>query len=243
VNAAPLLVERLRVRAGPRLVVEDVGFSAVPGEVTAVIGPNGAGKTSLLEAMVGIRAIESGRVQVGGKLLTSFRQRAQTFAYLPDQAELPAEARVATLIEHALRHAAGAADVANLRRLLAVEPLLKLGAGVLSRGERQRVLLFSTLVLARPVVVLDEPFSAFDPLQLRDVHEAIREVTARGAAVVASIHQLGDAEKIADRLLLLAEGRAVAFGTPDELKVEAGGAALPLEEAFVALLTRRSRVA
>jgi ABC-type multidrug transport system ATPase subunit len=242
VNDTALVIQRLRVRAGSRLVVDEVGFSAWPGKVTAVIGPNGAGKTSLLEAIIGLRGIESGVIRLAGKSLTSFRERAKTFAYLPDQAELPAEARVATLIEHALSHGA-AADVAELRSLLAIEPLLERGAGVLSRGERQRVLLFSTLVLARPVVVLDEPFSAFDPLQLRDVHRAIRYVTASGAAVVASIHQLGDAEKIADRVLLLAEGRAVAFGTPAELKLRAGDAAMPLEEVFVALLTRRSSAA
>jgi ABC-type multidrug transport system ATPase subunit len=114
---------------------------------------------------------------------------------------------------------------------------------VLSRGERQRLLLFTTLVLGRPVVVLDEPFSPFDPLQLRDVHRAVRSVTATGTAVLASIHQLGDAEKVADRVLLLADGRAVAAGTVAELKADAGDLGMSLEEAFIALLSRRSRVA
>jgi ABC-2 type transport system ATP-binding protein len=112
---------------------------------------------------------------------------------------------------------------------------------VLSRGERQRLALFSTLVLGRPIVVLDEPFSAFDPLQLRDVLGAVRSIAASGAAILASIHQLADAEKVADRVLLLAEGRAVAFGTVAELRAEAGGAERSLEEVFVALLTRSSR--
>jgi ABC-type multidrug transport system ATPase subunit len=116
--------------------------------------------------------------------------------------------------------------------------LLDLGAGVLSRGERQRLALFSALVLGRPIVVLDEPFSAFDPLQLRDVLKAVRSMASSGTTILASIHQLADAEKIADRVLLLAEGRAIAFGSPAELKARAGHADMTLEEVFVTLLER-----
>jgi ABC-2 type transport system ATP-binding protein len=240
-GADRLAVEHLSVRAGARLVLDRVSFTAQSGEITAVIGPNGAGKTSLLETIVGLRSPESGSVRVTGKALPSFGARARTFAYLPDQSELAAEARVGTLIDHALGCATSAVSVAELRSLLAIDRLLDLGAGVLSRGERQRVLLFCTLVLGRPIVVLDEPFSAFDPLQLRDVVLAIRSIAQGGTAVLASIHQLADAEKIADRILLLAEGRAVAFGTASELKVEAGSVAMPLEEVFIAFLARRSR--
>lgn len=241
--AEALVVERVSVRAGARLIVNRVDFTARRGEITAVIGPNGAGKTSLLEAIVGLRDVESGAVRVSGKPCGSFRMRARAFGYLPDRSELPAEASVATLVRHALGCATSTSDVAELRRLLAIEPLSSLGAGVLSRGEHQRVLLFSTLVLGRPIVVLDEPFSAFDPLQLRDVHRAVRSIAEAGAAVVASIHQLAEAEKLADRVLLLAEGEAVAFGTLQELRAEAGSAGMPLEDVFLALLARRSRAA
>jgi ABC-type multidrug transport system ATPase subunit len=239
----PLLsVENMSVHAGARTLVDGVSFSGRAGELTAVIGPNGAGKTSLLEAVVGVRPAQ-GSVRLSGKPLAGFAARAGAFAYLPDQPELPPETRVRTLVEHAQAHATGALDVRALRSLLAIEPLLEHGAGVLSRGERQRVALFSTLVLARPIVVLDEPFSAFDPLQLRDVLRAVRMVLASGAAVLASVHQLSDAEKIADRILLMADGRALAFGSRAELGTQAGNADLPLEETFVELLARRTRAA
>jgi ABC-2 type transport system ATP-binding protein len=237
----PLLsVENASVRAGRRTLVEGVTFKALAGEFTAIIGPNGAGKTSLLEAIVGVRPSE-GVVRVSGQRVVRFAERARSFSYLPDQPELAAETRVRTLIEHARAHAAGSVDDVALRRSLAVDPLLERGAAVLSRGERQRVALSSTLMLARPVVVLDEPFSAFDPLQLRDVHLAVRSVLSSGAAVLASIHQLGDAEKIADRILLLAEGRALAFGSLAELRAEAGNLDASLEQVFVELLSRRAR--
>jgi ABC-2 type transport system ATP-binding protein len=238
-----LYIERISVRAGSRRVVDEVSFRALPAEVTAVIGPNGAGKTSLLETVVGLRTAESGAVHLQGKRLATFRDHARTFAYLPDQGEVAAEVTGRTLVRHALARATGEAPVAELRQLLEIEPLLDRGAAVLSRGERQRLLLFCTLALGRPVVVLDEPFSAFDPLQLEKVQLALRQLTSRGAAILASIHQLADAEQMADRVLLLAEGRALAFGTLAELKAEAGDPQLTLREVFLALLARRPRAA
>ena len=241
--AAALEVERLTLRAGARLLVDQVSFVARAREVTAIIGPNGAGKTSLLEATLGLRYPESGQARHEGRLLSTFRERARVFAYLPDQSELPSEVSVRTLVERAIRTAASKEPLEELHALLLIGPLLDLGAGVLSRGERQRVQLFCTLASGRPVVVLDEPFSAFDPLQLRGVFQALRLVTERGAAILASIHQLAEAERIADRVLLLADGKALAFGTPTELKEAAGKPDSSLEDAFVALLEARSRAA
>lgn len=238
---SPLLsVEDATLQVAGRRLVDAVGFTVRAGELTAVIGPNGAGKTSLLETVVGLRPA-TGRVQLSGQRLERFAQRARAFSYLPDQPELPPETTVRTLVEHARAHALGTVDGVELRRLLAIEPLLDKGAGVLSRGERQRVALFSTLMLGRPVVVLDEPFSAFDPLQLRDVLGAVRLVLETGAAVLASIHQLSHAEEIADRILLMRDGRALAFGTLAELRAEVGGPERSLEEVFVAVLGRGTR--
>ena len=239
----PLLsVEKASVRAGRRTLVDGVSFTARAGELTAIIGPNGAGKTSLLEAVVGVRPAD-GIVRLSGEPLVRFAARARAFAYLPDQPELPAEANVRTLVEHAQALATGKAHALALRRALDVAPLLEKGAGVLSRGERQRVALFSTLVLERPVAVLDEPFSAFDPLQLREVLAAVRAVLEKGTAIIASVHQLSDAEKVADRVLLMAQGRALAFGTLAELRAEAGNVDLSLEEVFIELLSRSARAA
>jgi ABC-2 type transport system ATP-binding protein len=97
--------------------------------------------------------------------------------------------------------------------------------------------------LGRSIVVLDEPFSAFDPLQLRDIFAAVRTIRDGGAAVVVTIHQLLDAERIADKLLLLAEGKAVAFGSLAELRESARDAELSLEGVFMSLLSRRVRAA
>lgn len=229
-----LSVEGLAARAGGRALVRDVTFEAAAGEIVAIIGPNGAGKTSLLEAIAGLRPSE-GAVRVDGHAVRTFAERAASFAFAPDDALPPPEVLVATLIAHAESRRPrpkGALDA--LRRGLGVEPLMDRSAGVLSRGERKRVSLYVALAAARPIVILDEPFGAFDPLQLQAIFEAVRETARAGAALLVSIHQLADAARVADRVLLLAEGRRVAFGKVDAVLEQAGAASL--EEAFVALL-------
>jgi ABC-2 type transport system ATP-binding protein len=236
---ALLEVESLGVRAGGRWIVEAVTFQARAGEVTAVIGPNGAGKTTLLETIAGVRRADAGQVRVEGRRLVRFVEHARSLSFLPDAGVLPPEATVRTLVDHARSRSQRPAQFETLLDALHVGPLLPKSAGVLSRGEHQRVSLFCALALGRGIVLLDEPFSTFDPLQLRDVLTVVRAVAKFPTAVVASVHQLVDAERIADRVLLLAGGRAVAFADPASLRAQAGTPSATLEEVFVALLSRR----
>jgi ABC-2 type transport system ATP-binding protein len=213
-----------------------VSFEARPGELVAVIGPNGAGKTTLLEAIVGLRPMGAGTVRVHRRELGRFVEFARAFSFLPDAGTLPPEATVGTLIEHASAHAPRAFETRALRQGLTLEPLLAHPVGILSRGEHQRVALFCALALGRAVAVLDEPFSTFDPLQLRKVLATVRDAIGSTTAVVASIHQLADAERVADRILILAEGRMVAFGDLRSLRERTGHTEASLENVFVSLL-------
>jgi ABC-type multidrug transport system ATPase subunit len=238
-DGGALRVEGLGVRIGARWIVRDVSFDARAGELVAVIGPNGAGKTTLLEALAGLRRA-SGSIRVHQRTLDGFGDFARTFSFLPDAGSLPPEATVRTLIEDASARAARDFPLRTLRQGLTVEPLLPKPIGVLSRGEHQRVALFCALALARPIAVLDEPFSAFDPLQLRKVVATLREVTGAATAIVASIHQVAEAESIADRILLLAEGRAIAFGNLASLRARVQSPTASLEDVFVSLLEEKS---
>lgn len=224
-------------RGGQR-VLDGVSFDVRAGEVVAVIGPNGAGKTTLLECLVGLRRPDFGDVRSEGLGLRSLPDFARTFSYMPDDAPPPPEVDVATLVAHARRF--GATTPARAEELidrLALGPLLEARAGELSRGERRRVSLFCALAAERPALVLDEPFGAFDPLQLLDVLAVVRAHAGAGRAVIASVHQMADAEKIADRFLLLRGGGVVAFGARSELARLAGRSGGTLEELFLALLS------
>jgi len=236
-----LAVRSLGVQIGARWIVHDVSFDARPGDITAVIGPNGAGKTTLFEGVVGLRAVQAGSISIDGRPLRAFADFARTFAFLPDAGILPPEASVHTLVEHAISRSARPVALKRLREALAIDPLLSKLAGVLSRGEHQRVALFSTLALGRPVIVLDEPFSTFDPLQLRGVLSIVREIAAESTAVLASIHQLSDAQKVADRFLILVDGKKLAFGDLSSLRSAAGEGPVSLEDVFVSLLEGASR--
>jgi ABC-2 type transport system ATP-binding protein len=198
----------VRSREG-RSLVDDVSFDARPGEILAVLGPNGAGKTTLLEAVAGLRPCE-GTVRHEGRALDGFRARAQTFAFMPDDAVLPEEMSV----ELFLRGEHGSS--------LGLERIWSRSPGRLSRGEAKRVWLAWALAQERPVTILDEPFGAFDPLELDRIIAVVQGHARRGGAVIASIHQMSTAMRVADRIALLAAGRLVAEGTLDELRARAG---------------------
>lgn len=242
-TSAPRLLEvrGLGVRIGRRSIVRDVSFEARAGEITAVIGPNGAGKTTLLEAIVGLRHLDAGSIRVSERPLSRFTDFARAFSFLPDAATLPPETTVRTLVDRSSSLVSRDGTMRALRDGLKIESLLSHPVGRLSRGEHQRVALFCTLALERPIAVLDEPFSAFDPLQLREILATMREVAGAATAVVASIHQLGDAERVADRVLILAAGNAVAFGDLASLRAKVENASASLEEVFVSLLEGTSR--
>jgi ABC-2 type transport system ATP-binding protein len=237
-NRSPLLeLRNLEVRRGRRVVLAGVSLAVGIGERWAVIGPNGAGKTTLLEAVVGQQAASSGVLEARGSPLHGLAERARLLAWVAADARPTPEARVDLIVREAARR--GRADAA--RRALFVERLalgrlLQVRAGELSRGEQHRLALAEALLLGRPLVVLDEPLGAYDPLQLREVLALLRDESARGVALLVSVHQLSDAEKFADRVLVLHEGRALASGSLGELQARAGRPGGSLEDVFLALL-------
>src|SRR4029077_3969603 len=124
----------------------------------------------------------------------------------------------------------------QLGRALGLEPVLAKPVGALSKGYRRRFLLTLGLLAPRPVLLMDEPFDGFDLRQTREVMSLLRQEAVVGRTLVLSIHQLADARRICDRLVLLSDGRVMEVGTLAELAAAAG---LPigsdLEEVFLAL--------
>ena len=222
-------------------MLSEVSFTVRPGEVLAIIGPNGAGKTTLLETIAGLRRPDHGRVRFGDATLTGLIDCSRVFSFMLDEAELPGEVRVLTLLRLAQRQSGAPAELAaSLTERLGLRPLLDARATELSRGERRRVALFDALCTRRPVIALDEPFGVFDPRQLLDILALVRDRAAAGHAFLLSVHQMADAEKIASRCLLLRQGQVVALGTLAELQQRAGLPGAVLEAIFLALLSARS---
>ena len=218
-------------------MLRGVTFEVRAGEVLAVIGPNGAGKTTLLESIVGFQRIERGHVLYEGRPIDGLADRARVFSFMPDDADPPAELSVGAHITHALHFGQPPPGLARqIEQRLGLVALRRARCGELSRGERRRLALYSALCTSRPVAVLDEPLGTFDPLQLVGIVELLRERASAGLAVLLSIHQMSDAEKIADRVLLLDGGCVLAIGTMGELRQAAGLDNGSLEQLFLALL-------
>lgn len=211
--------------------VDDVSLAAAPGEWLGLIGPNGAGKSTLLRAMSALQR-HSGVIEVDGRILGNLNQRrlARLVAYVPQGPEFPAGMTVMdyTLLGRTphigylgVETAADRRHCAMLLERLGIAGLAERMVGTLSGGERQRVALARALAQQAPVLLLDEPTSALDLGNRVEALELVDDLRReRNLTVVSAIHDLTLAAQFTDRLVLLAGGRTVAAGTPDEVLTE-----------------------
>lgn len=194
------------------------------GEVTAIIGPNGAGKSSLLACLAGLRVPGSGTVMLGDAPLAQIPapERARAIGFLPQVAEVNWDIDVATLVSlgrlpHQGRWGAGAADEAAIAAALAATDTAQFARRVvstLSGGERARALLARVLAGEPQFLLADEPLANLDPRHQFESLALLRGVAQRGAGVVVVLHDLAHALRVADRVVLMQEGRIIADDAP-----------------------------
>jgi iron complex transport system ATP-binding protein len=223
-----LALERVSVELGRRNVVESVSFAVERGEWVTMIGPNGAGKTSLIRAIAGL-VPHRGEIRIDGDPTHRLRRRdvARRIAVVPQSPLMPSGM---TVQEYVLLGrtpyvsyvgSEGRSDVAAAESACARLDLSELAdreLGTLSGGERQRVVLARALAQDAPLLLLDEPTSALDAGRQQEVLELIDGLRLdAGLTVVSSMHDLTLAGLYAPRLLLLANGRIVADGAPEEV--------------------------
>jgi ABC-2 type transport system ATP-binding protein len=231
-----MLALRGIVRAfGGRRAVDGVSLDVAAGEAVLLVGRNGAGKTTVLRIAAGFLDPDAGDVVVAGIAMARERARAQAkLGYLPEHAPAPGEL---TVREHlVLRARQKRVAAAGLDRAIALAGLgdtLRQRIATLSKGFRQRVGLADALLGDPPLVILDEPTSGMDPIQVRQLREHLA-VAARDRAVLVSSHAVADLEPLATRVAVLRAGALVAVATPAALCERTGAARL--EAAVIALL-------
>lgn len=230
-----LTVEGVTKRFGDRSVLADVGFAVRRGEVLGLIGPNGAGKTTLFECLAGLMPTNAGQVSFEETALPA-SQRKQKLFYLPDAILTWGEQTVRWVLRFFQRlYPQREMTPEKLAEPLRLTEVRNARLKSLSKGERKRVLLALGLLSDHPLLLLDEPFDGLDLRQTRDVMDLLREQSSRGRTLMLSIHQLVDAGRVCDRLVLLSAGRVVGEGTIPELRAQAKLVDGGLEEIFLAL--------
>ncbi len=229
-----LIIESLGVRLGRRTVLHDVSAHLRPGRITAILGPNGAGKSTLVKAAAALVGRSAGTVRLDTQDVATMdpRARARAIGYLPQDAtvhwNIVARDVVALgRLPHLGAHAGPSPDdLAAVERAMYDTETLALAdrpVGELSGGERARVLLARVLAGEPHWLLADEPLASLDPAHQIDLLARLSGYAASGAGVAIVLHDLVQAQRTADDVLLIADGRVVAFGpvadvmTPDTL--------------------------
>ena len=214
-------VSHVAKRFGDTQAVVDVSFSVDQGEIFGLLGPNGAGKTTTIRMMLDIFKPDAGAISIlGGPMDEAKKDR---IGYMPEERGLYQEAT----LERCLLYLASLKDVPGdeaHRRLDHLLERLDLAAHKgkkvkeLSKGMQQKAQIINTILHRPELVIIDEPFTALDPINTQLVKDLMGELRDQGTTILMSTHQMHQVEALCDRILLIDEGRDVLYGELDEIR-------------------------
>jgi ABC-2 type transport system ATP-binding protein len=223
-----IVAQGVRRSFGDVVAVDGLDLEAPPGEVTALVGPNGAGKTTLLLVLATLLVPDQGKVRVAGHdPVTEPRAVRARVGWMPDvfgtwETLTCREVLLTVADAFRLPRPLATARSAELLALVHLTELADRPTQVLSRGQKQRLGLARALVHDPDVLLLDEPASGLDPRSRVELRGIVRDLAARGKAVLVSSHVLAELDEMADRAVVVARGRTVA------VEVLGAGSATPL---------------
>lgn len=225
-------------------VITGLDLTVGAGQLYALLGPNGAGKTTTLRMAVGLTDPDAGEIEIFGVDARRRPLEAKAItAWLPDEPMLydkltPAEylGFVAGLWRIPPDQAAPEAE--RLLRWLELWEVRDTRCEGFSRGMQQKVALAGALIHDPQLLILDEPLTGLDAAMARSVKDALRAAVDAGKTVIVTTHILEVAERLADRIGIIAGGRLLAEGTLEELRTLAGAEDMTLEDTFIRLTSR-----
>jgi sodium transport system ATP-binding protein len=233
-------VSHLHKRFGEVIAVDDVSFSAADGVVTGLLGPNGAGKTTTLRMLTTLIAPDRGEARIDGVSVAQDPLGARRrIGVLPDARGLYPRLTAREHIEyagelHGIPRQALRPRIEELLDLLEMRAIADRRTDGFSHGERVKVALARALVHEPRNVMLDEPTNGLDVMSTRAVRDLIRRLRDQGKCVLFSSHVMQEVSALCDRIVIIAHGRVLADGTPEEIRTRAGKE--NLEEAFVSVI-------
>jgi len=224
-------VENIIKSFGTQRAVDGVTFEVEPGEIFGLLGPNGAGKTTTIRIILDIFKADSGRVSILGGPMSE--EKKNRIGYLPEERGLYQEIKLEQCLVY----------LATLKGLSKAEATQRVGSYLerfdltdsrkkklkeLSKGMQQKAQLIVTLVHEPEVLIIDEPFSALDPINTQMVKDLLLEERAKGRTIVLCTHQMHQVEELCDRIVLIDQGKAVLYGNLEEIRRRYAGKDLVL---------------
>ena len=216
----------LSVSFGDVAAVTGLDLEVLPGQIVALVGPNGAGKTSTLEAIVGLRPLRTGVIEVCGLGVREAIARGLVGVMLQSGGPYPAASPGQRLRYLSRIHAAkgaraagtsGSRDAADLLAAVGIDARRRVKLRRMSGGEQQRVKLAAAMLADPPLLILDEPTAGLDASGRADLLALIASLRGLGRGIVMTTHRLDDVDEVADHVIVLAAGQKVREGTPAEL--------------------------
>jgi len=214
-----LELERVTKLYGDFKAVDDVSFAVQEGSITGFLGPNGAGKTTTLRMILGILKPSAGRISVFGA--PSALEVRTRIGYLPEEKGLYKKMKTWAIVAYFAtlkgldRHSAKRRALELLERY-GLKDFAEKRTEALSKGMGQKVQVLAAIAHDPELVILDEPFSGLDPVNQQVLEEIVRDLAKRGRTVVFSTHVMQHAERMCDRILLIARGKKLLDGTVAE---------------------------
>ncbi len=223
-----------------RRVVDDVNLYVKQGEVVGLLGANGAGKTTSFYMMVGLERTEAGKIFLNNQEVTSLPMylRARLgLGYLPQEAsifrKMSAEQNILAVLETMkMKRGERFERLEELLEEFGITHVRKTRGDALSGGERRRVEIARCLASEPQFILLDEPFAGIDPIAIDDIREIILYLKNQGIGILITDHNVRETLGICDRAYIMAEGKILKAGMPDELVEDAEVRRLYLGERF-----------
>ena len=222
-------IRHFKMKFGDKTVIKDLSFDVFQGEVFGFLGSNGSGKTTTLRALLGLYEPTAGELLIDGKPYAVDSQI--NLGYLPEERGLYKKEKVLDVMIYFGQLKGLSRDEArefSLNFLKRVDLTDKAGMRLdkLSGGQQQKIQLGVTIMGDPELLIMDEPTKGFDPVNRRLLMNIIEERRKAGATIIYVTHQMEEVEQLCDRLILLKDGRAAAYGTLAEVKKQFGGASM-----------------